>query len=73
MNRIFQRRKQQALLVGLTLERDRRGDHPYCLWFNSPSGSKEIWIKNLREEFDQAFSELTNIKTSETDLIAINT
>ena len=65
MRRTFKSRFLQAKLEGFFLERDRRDDHPYCLWFNSLTASKEIWIKNLGDEFEQAFAELKNIKNTE--------
>ena len=58
----FDERRQQAEKAGLKLERDRLGKHPYCLWFNSPSGSKEIWIANLTVEFEEAYNELIDMK-----------
>lgn len=61
----FKQREAQASQAGFHLERDLLEGHPYCLWFNSPSGSKEIWIRNLTDEFEQAFNELKNIKESE--------
>ncbi len=61
----FSSRKAIAADAGLTLERDPFSGHPYCLWFNSPSGSKEIWIRNLSEEFEAAYRELIKIKISE--------
>ena len=62
----FAQRKARAKELGLTLERDRNGDHPYCLWVNSPTGAKEIWIRNLSEEYEMAESELLNILEKET-------
>ena len=64
----FEKREAQAKASGFYLERDKRGDHPYCLWFNSPTGSKEIWIKNLKEEFDRAFAELKEIQYRENNI-----
>jgi len=62
MKHTFNTRKAEAQAVGLYLERDTHRGHPYCLWFNSPTGSKEIFIRNLREEFEEAFQELIQMK-----------
>ena len=59
-------REAEALKEGLILERDYLDGHPYCLWFNSPTGSKEIWIMNLSDEFEQAKAELVAIRKEET-------
>jgi len=61
---LFIDRLHQAVDAGLTLERDMMDGHPYCLWFNSPSGSKEWWIRNLCDEFEYAFNEAVVMKQS---------
>ena len=63
MRHTFKERERQASDAGLVLERDFNCGHPYCVWFNSPTGSKEIWILNLGDEFDQAFGELTTMQS----------
>jgi len=62
---LFEDREAEARAAGFTLERDRLMGHPYCLWFNSPTGSKEIWIENLSNAFEQAKSELLAIRANE--------
>lgn len=60
----FAERETQATAAGLELDRENQQGHRYNLWFNSPTGSKEILLLNLGEEFDAAFGELTAMRAA---------
>jgi len=63
----FKQKQDEAKENGLILERDPQYDHKYCLWFNSKTGSKEIWCVNFKE-VDQATVMLLSIRDKESKI-----
>jgi len=62
---LFRDMKAKVESEGFTLEREDppMQGHRYCLWFNSPSGSKEWFCKNF-DEVEQALEQAKEMKES---------
>lgn len=66
---LFRHVQQLCIDAGLEFENPDTGQpefpgHPYCVFFNSQSGSKEIHCRNLKE-CQIAIDELIELKTTE--------
>ena len=60
----FRQKKWEVEKQGIYLEKDQQYGCPYCVWVNSPTGSKEIWCKNFAE-VNVAVEELKAIVATE--------
>ena len=60
----FKQKAEEVRRAGFHLDKEYNQGHRYNVWFNSPSGSKEIFCRNFTE-IDQGLKMLQDIREEE--------